>query len=304
MSFDLSRVAILLATYNGALYIEEQLRSIQSQTHRSWHIFVRDDGSTDDTIQLLKQVLQPGSFTIIECGLESARGPAKNFFAILQAINLIEFDFIAFCDQDDIWAPRKLERAVECLSLDSAGGYSSNLMPFDNIAGRAWFLKKSYSQKKFDYLFQGASAGCTYVLNRKCAILLQSKVDAILLNPPDGFSHDWSIYAICRSFGENWVHDTQAYIFYRQHSLNAFGAMPSYRGLFERLRLARSGWYRNNIIWIGTLLSGDVGEEEVLSRVKRFNLTDRFWLARESPQFRRRGRDALLFALVSILGLL
>jgi rhamnosyltransferase len=302
MAAGQNRVAVLLATFNGIAFIEEQVRSICWQTHQEWHIFVRDDGSTDGTLEFLRSLISAEKLTIVDSALERGGSPARNFFSILKDVNLDDFDFVSFCDQDDIWAPGKLARGIECLNSTNSGGYSCNLIPFDNGAGAAWYLKKNFPEKEMDYLFQGASAGCTYILSRPYAILLQQKVSAILADPPIGFSHDWTIYALCRSFDFRWFQDAQAHIFYRQHSLNAFGAMPNYKGLFKRLTLARSGWYRSNILWLGGLLQGSAAELAVLDKVKRFGFADRWWLVSHRNALRRRSRDALLLAVIAVGG--
>lgn len=304
MSVGLDRVAILLATYNGRTYIEEQVNSICWQTHPQWHLFVRDDGSKDGTVEFVRTLVPGQNLTIIDPASDVGGSPSRNFFAILRAVNLNEFDYVAFCDQDDIWAPRKLAHAIECIRKSGAGGYSCNMIPFDNGSQNAWFLNKSFPEQNLDYLFQGASAGCTYVLNRTCAELLQRNIKRICDDPPTGFSHDWTIYALCRSFGQKWHHDKEAHIFYRQHGLNSFGALPSYKGLLARLRLARSGWYRNNILWLGDLLHGHEEERAVLERVRRFSLADRWWLARHCYSFRRRRRDAIFIGIIALCGLI
>lgn len=302
MNSQTPRVAILLATYNGEKFIGEQISSIQWQTHTSWHIFARDDGSTDRTVELLKALVPADRLTLIDRSIGEGGAPAKNFFSLLQQVPLENFSHVAFCDQDDIWAPRKLESAIACMREAGADGYSCNLIPFDLQQQRAWFLQKSQDQKEFDYLFQGASAGCTYVLTSRAAQLVQEKVPRIMAAPPYGFSHDWTIYALCRSFGYAWYQDKNAYIFYRQHAANSFGALPSFGGLLARLRLARSGWYRNNVLWLGALLAGGVEERRILSMVERCSLADRLGLARRASSFRRTNRDALFFGLVVALG--
>lgn len=302
MDSTMSRVAILLATYNGALYIEEQLNSILWQTHGDWHIFARDDGSTDGTVELLQRHVPAGRLTVIPRSVGEGGGPSKNFFSILNEVPLAEFSHVALCDQDDIWAPCKLERALECLERDGAEGYSCNLVPFDLGRQAAWYLRKSQAEKEFDYLFQGASAGCTYVLTRRAAAFIQDKIPSIMAAPAAKFSHDWTIYALCRSYGHKWVQDTGAYIFYRQHSGNSFGALPSFGGLLARLKLARSGWYRRNVLWLGGLLSGSEEERRILAKVERFSLADRISLARNATRFRRNSREVLFFSVVVTLG--
>ncbi len=304
MILNPQKIAILLATYNGAKYIEEQARSISSQVHQQWHVFVRDDGSTDQTLEILRSIIPQEQITVIDPKLGIGGSPAKNFFSILDAIDLDNFAFIAFCDQDDIWSPRKLSRAVKCLEQATTDGYSSNLIPFDYTKKNAWWLSKSQPEKKFDYLFQGASAGCTYVLTNRAAKLVQARVKSILTAPPPRFSHDWTIYAICRSFGLGWYQDSEAHIFYRQHSANSFGALPSFGGLLARFELARSGWYRQHVTWLAGFLSGSSEEKDIVEKISRFTLIDRMWLVWNAGKFRRRPRDTFLFALALACGAL
>ena len=113
------RISIVMCTYNGALYIREQLRSIAWQTVLPWELVICDDGSSDATLQLLEAFAETANFPVRIFRNERNLGFIKNFE---QAIQLCEGDLIALCDQDDVWAPRKLEQTTAVFAIDPEMG--------------------------------------------------------------------------------------------------------------------------------------------------------------------------------------
>ena len=103
-------VAVVISTYNGEKWIKDQLDSIINQTYKNIKIFVRDDGSKDGTLDILREYSNKGQI-ILEEGQNI--GYIKSFFKVLE--NAKDFKYYAFCDQDDIWMDFKIERAVEAL---------------------------------------------------------------------------------------------------------------------------------------------------------------------------------------------
>lgn len=296
------RVAILMATLNGGKWIDDQIASILAQSHANWHLFVRDDGSSDSTIEKIRTQMPPGRVTFLDTDGKPTGSPAGNFFAALCSIDSSSFQFVAFADQDDIWSPDKLARALDRMRTTGALAYSSDLVAFANQSHKAWYISKSQAPRDFDYLFQGASAGCTYVLTSVAACLVADRVRKYLGAFPKDRSHDWLIYAICRSHGLSWVLDDSAHIFYRQHAHNAFGAMPNAGGLLTRLKLSRRHWYRDHVKWLAEFLVGSPDEAEILSAVERLTLRDRVRLALRAHQFRRTLRDQWLLAIAFLTG--
>lgn len=288
----LPSVAVLLATYNGAAYCETQLVSILWQRGVDVHVYARDDGSRDATAAILRDwaARHPDHFTIIDNQGVSTGSANGNFFALLSAIDLAGHDYVAFADQDDVWTPDKLSRAVGRLKEEGAEGYSSDLIAYSPAAGptagHAWILHKAGRSVALDYLFQGGSAGCTYVLTRHAATVAQTvmtKAPAFCADP----SHDWILYAICRSRGLNWVRDPAAEILYRQHGGNQYGAKRGLGDLVAKLRVMRSSWYRNHILWLRHVVVNNDEERRVLDAVARGTLSDRWRLIRDAGQFRR-----------------
>lgn len=281
-------VAVLLATYNGAAYCETQLTSILWQRGVDVHVYARDDGSTDATPAILRDWVAryPNRITIID-NLGVSTGSANgNFFALLRAIDPERHDYIAFADQDDVWTPDKLAHATVRLAQEGAEGYSSDLIAYNAAVGSAWMLHKAGQPADLDYLFQGASAGCTYVLTRRAAtvaVAVMAEAPAFCNDP----SHDWIMYAICRSRGLKWVRDSAAEILYRQHGGNQYGAKRGTRELLSKLQVMRSSWYRDHILWLRHVVVNNAEERRVLDAVSRGNLLDRLWLIFQARRFRR-----------------
>ena len=108
----MSKIAILLATYNGARFIREQIDSIKDQTYKDWDLYVRDDGSTDNTVSIIQEYenMNPNIHLFED---EEKHIGAKNSF--MKLLSAIDSDYYMFCDQDDIWLPTKIEHSVDLL---------------------------------------------------------------------------------------------------------------------------------------------------------------------------------------------
>lgn len=297
-------VCILLATFNGQNFIAEQLLSLAAQMGVNIEIVIRDDGSIDDTLAVIEDIKSKSGLNIIVLNDNRgfSRSAGRNFIWLLQAIQISRYDYVAFCDQDDIWASTKLIRAIQSLIVENAHCYSSNLIAFDQLEGRGWSLPRNERQVDYDYLFQSASAGCTYVLSASAARIVQDKCADINLDPCFIPSHDWLIYAICRSNGLRWIADNQSHIFYRQHSANVFGALPGPAGVLHRMKLIRSGWFGRHVRVLWDVITRSEGEARIYAALKRYSWADRIWLASRVASFRRRRRDQIFLAFCFLMG--
>lgn len=105
-----SGIAVLLATYNGAVFLEEQLDSLLNQTYQDFKIFVRDDGSSDSTMDIVTRYVEkyPDKFKLLDDDIRH-RGPRDAF---LWMLDIVESDYYMFCDQDDVWLPNKIELSI------------------------------------------------------------------------------------------------------------------------------------------------------------------------------------------------
>lgn len=235
----LPKVAVLLAAYNGHKYIYEQVFSLLNQKRVSVDIFIRVDGDSDTfTNIIIKLASQFDNVHYISGDVLSS--PSKNFYSLILGMKDYRFDYYALCDQDDIWCEKKLIRAASSISDNSGYGYSSSFTTF-NSSG----LNKQYSigqQTKFDYLFQSAGPGCTFVLSNPGFTFLQrylvenQQLQSVL-------AHDWLIYFILRLNKMKWFIDTDSNILYRQHSSNVAGANVGFNAKIKRFKVLFQGWY-------------------------------------------------------------
>lgn len=116
-------VAVLLAAFNGAQWIDVQIKSIIEQENVNVKIFISVDPSTDKTMALCQDWASRNSSIFVFSSVEHFGGAARNFFKIFSEVNIQEFDYVCFADQDDIWLPNKLMRAHEMLSRTGADAY-------------------------------------------------------------------------------------------------------------------------------------------------------------------------------------
>lgn len=288
----MSKIAVLLASYNGQKYIGEQIQSIRNQEDVVADIFLRDDKSTDDTVNVALKQLPSDRVIINTKGTGSA---ANNFFlSILEFKDAEKYDYFAFSDQDDIWLPQKLKKAVDRLKEEHAVLYTSNLLVWDTKTNSKKLLRKDYSQKKFDFLFEGGSAGCTYVFSRDFFYQLQNKLKTTdYLNWPD-FSHDWFTYFLARISKKKVINSPDAEILYRIHECNVYGQLNSvtFNSVRKRIKMVREGWYLNNSLNYAKTLSRDSEEfqiyklycENFMTRTRLF-ITYNFSLIRNPLKF-------------------
>lgn len=301
-----ARIAILLATYDGAAHLEAQMRSLLWQQGVEIHIFARDDGSRDATPAILADwhAAHSDRITVVTDALGPGGSATSNFFRLLEHSDFEGFDYVALADQDDVWFPDKLDRAVAMLRYSGAAGYSSDLLAYDETRNLSWILAKAGRPAELDYLFQGASAGCTYVLTVAAARRVASKLRESTATLPRGASHDWIIYAICRSYGSEWFRDSSARIMYRQHAANVYGALPGLRGLIAKGRMVRDKWYREHILWLRHVIGNNAEERRILDALRRGGVAGRLFLFRGARKFRRTPRDVRLLRLALMSGAL
>lgn len=240
-------VKVLLATYNGESYILQQIDSIYKQNNVLTDILISDDGSKDNTVDVITRRHPEIPIIKNSPGTGSA---ANNFLQMIRTLRFDEkFKYVAFADQDDIWLPEKLKSAVDLLVKDKADLYCSNLTKWDTSNNSYSLLKKDFPQKKFDFLFEGGSAGCTYVFTRDFAQNLQVYLKELDSTNWKGFSHDWLVYFFARSQNFKVIIDGNSYIHYRLHENNVHGHLNklSWATVRDKSREVFSGYYQNHV---------------------------------------------------------
>ncbi|MEK7948539.1 glycosyltransferase family 2 protein [Pigmentiphaga sp. YJ18] len=239
---SVSRVAILLATYNGQAYLSEQLASYAMQIHRNWVVYASDDGSKDGTRDILRaHAVQWGRERLVFMD-GPAKGGATNFLSMACSPD-IQADYYAYSDQDDVWEPEKLQRAVHALAAVPEGVpalYCSRLGLVD-ARGRGLGLSRLFMKPPCfeNALVQNIASGNTSVFNQAAKALLQ-RTGADVGVP----FHDWWTYLVVSGCGGWVIYDTQPSILYRQHDRNEMGSNRSFRAKWQRMHMMWRGCFR------------------------------------------------------------
>lgn len=286
-------VAVLLAAHNGITWIKKQVDTIFQQKDVDVDLYVSVDVSSDGTYEWCKKLDEKNSrIKVLPYG-DFFGGAAKNFYRLIKDVDFSEYDYVSLADQDDIWQSNKLSRAIKLIRDRKLEGYSSNVTAFWED-GREKLIKKSYTQKKFDYYFESGGPGCTFVFKQHSIQKFKKFLidNWTLVNEVE--SHDWIIYAYFRSLSMLWYIDKTPSLFYRQHERNQIGANLYWKAYLNRFQKINKGWYRNEVRKIVNLLKPYAQVTIVL---------DRFFLIMHFYKLRRRLRDALVFLSINILGL-
>ena len=295
-----AHVAVLLAAYNGTQWLQEQVDSILNQQGVDVTLFVSVDVSSDGTEGWFEELSkQDERVRLLPYGMKFG-GAAKNFFRLIRDVDFSNFDYISFSDQDDIWIDDKLSTAHEKLSNSEYSAYSCNVTAFWPD-GRQVILDKSQKQREYDFVFEAAGPGCSYVLSVSQALRFKAFLVENWSVANEVSLHDWLAYAWYRSNKIAWFIDPSSKILYRQHSNNQVGANKGIKALVARLALMRSGWYRNEISKISSLLSANLPQLPV-ALVRRGEVPFSF-LVKNINSTRRRFRDRVLLAVVIVFGI-
>ncbi|HHQ4487965.1 TPA: glycosyltransferase [Aeromonas hydrophila] len=290
------KVGVLLAAFNGESWLAEQVLSILEQKCVDVHLYISLDKSDDSSMSICnKFCLEYKNVTLLPYGATFG-GAGKNFYRLFMDVDISDYDFIALSDQDDIWNPDKLISSVDILS--GYDGYSSNVIAFWED-GREILINKAQEKKEWDYLFEAAGPGCTYVLRRDVA----KKFKTWLIERYDKINndvelHDWLIYAFCRHFGYRWFIDPRPGMRYRQHANNQVGTNNNISAAKKRLLLIKRKWYRNQVTKIAEHL--ELQNHSMVKYGLNKGYIGNLYLLFNVNQLRRRLRDriALSFALL------
>lgn len=228
------KLDILLASYNGERYIKQQLFSLLAQTYQEWHLYVRDDGSTDTTIEIILQfAVMDERITIIKDN-KGHLGCKKNFLELLQYSNS---EFVIFCDQDDVWLENKLATLVNELSVKDqtvpqlvycdSYSYSDGKVTPEGVGIRATDVR--------DFLFAaGGIQGCSALFNSALRSLMLRYNGVV-------FMHDHLSAMLAFLFG-GVTRLCVPLMLYRKHDKNVAGKQTT--RLDVLVSFFRDGWKR------------------------------------------------------------
>jgi rhamnosyltransferase len=293
------RIAVLLATFNGATYLNQQLHSIRNQSNVETFIVASDDCSSDKTPILLNELCDL-DIKLILLPNKKLGSAVANFFRLLRDADLKNCDYVALSDQDDIWQKDKLSHAVQKIQENSVDAYSSNVTAFW-LDGKQKQINKAQAQQQFDYMFESAGPGCTFVLTKEVALELQRFLITNQEKCQQVALHDWFIYAFARSKGFKWFIDSESHMLYRQHANNVVGANVGFKAKYVRWKKLREGWLIKQALLIADILG--YTDAWPISKLKRYSLLDRLVLLINVKKLRRRLRDRIALALFLLMPL-
>jgi len=221
-------INILLAAYNGENYITEQIHSILKQTYTNWILIIRDDGSSDRTIEIIKLFIEryPEKIKLIKDNLGNL-GVRQNFTKLLE---YSDADYIMFSDQDDVWLPHKIEITLKKVKeLEKIHGSEvplllhtdlkvtdRNLKVFSDSYWKYQKINPSKGKYLNRLLIQNTITGCTAMINKKLK-------DLAIPIPEASIMHDWWLALVSLAFGKiDFIREST--ILYRQHGRNDIGA--------------------------------------------------------------------------------
>ena len=229
------KILVLLASFNGERFVYSQLKSIINQQGVDVSILISDHCSTDKTLKLIKDIFLKESFKnykIISNKNKLYKSAAENFYyAIKNVSNFKNYDYVSFADQDDLWISNKLIKGISIIQNNCYDAYSSSFNALWK-SGKLTYHKKSYAKTKYDFFFESAGPGCTYIMTSKLVNNFKRFIKSNNFYFPH---HDWFIYAYARQNNFRWFIDNESYIHYRQHDNNDLGVNYGLQAYKKRL---------------------------------------------------------------------
>jgi glycosyltransferase involved in cell wall biosynthesis len=221
-----TNIAIILCTYNGGKYLNQQIDSILNQTCLKWTLYIRDDGSSDDTVEIIKSYCKQHSKIVFIEDEQGNLGPKNSFMHLLASV---EAKYYMFCDQDDVWLPEKIEISMSRMkNIESLHQNLPILVHTDlevvgsdlnRINGSFWKYSKIKPGvlKNFNFFpVCNFITGCTMLFNDKAKIVSYPV-------PSYSLMHDSWVAANVIQKGIVSTIRTPT-ILYRQHEQNEIGA--------------------------------------------------------------------------------
>lgn len=219
-------IAILMSTYNGESFLDAQLASIFQQTEKDFHLYIRDDGSTDRTLEIIKKWQQyHENITVLS---DEENLGAKNSF--LKLLEQVDAAYYLFADQDDVWLPEKVSKSISALksaekntehhpilAVCDCKVVSRDLQVITDSFWRYTQTHPAHLRTLQHWLVFNASPGCSMAFNKS----LKEKIFPV---PATVLMHDWWAAILAKKYGEIIVID-EPLMLYRQHNANALGAI-------------------------------------------------------------------------------
>ena len=266
----MTKIAIILCTKNGEEFLEEQLKSLDNQTHNKIDLYIGDDASKDKTIEIIKS-WKFNSLKLVELSNNNYNSFQENFISTLNKIKS-NYDLYFFCDQDDIWDHKKVSEYIKIYEKNQNQDYllicsRTNLI---NSKGKLIGMSPLFNRNPCiqNALVQSIAGGNTMAINHKVKQLI-SKIK----NLNNVVSHDWIIYILVTIFNGKVIYLKHPLTYYRDHHKNVIGSNISSISKLKRLFMLLRGdfvsWTNKNLYVISELyLNNEQKEHKLLDCCK------------------------------------
>lgn len=298
------KVAVLLASFNGLEWLPSQLGSILNQVDVEVSLYISDDLSQDGSYVYLQQFAEQNSNVTLLPQISKFGCAGKNFYRLIRDVDISDFDYVAFADQDDVWELDKLIGHINLLKKHGVEGVSSNVMAFWPYGLRK-LIDKSQPQRQLDYLFESAGPGCTFLMTPWLINTVKRLLEDASSVAREVALHDWLCYAVCRASGRTWWIDAKPSVQYRQHSQNVLGANSGTKAKLARINKLADGWYRGEVLKVVKICT--IFDKQRLNQLSEClihkGLKSRFGLLSFVSEARRSLLDRAFLALSILIGL-
>lgn len=303
----MKKIVVLLSSYNGEKYIQEQIDSILGQklTNVDLSLIIRDDGSSDNTIKIIEKNIEKDKRISLIAGKNL--GLVASFLRLMKYANN-KFDYYSFADQDDVWKEDKLQRAINILEnypQNAPQLYQSSSLPVNE---KLQPINKPYYPKRkqtiYNTIIQTISAGHTYVFNQALLELAVKDVDASKI-----YIHDSYLTNVAEIY-HGLHYDRTAKTLYRQHSSNRLGEDDSFIGWIKQriVRIIKGDnlLYAMQIEYIYNKFNSFMSPQESYE-IKHFldsrtNIITRIKYIRKTKLYRQTKFETVAFKFLYIVG--
>ena len=226
--FQTENIAILMATYNGADYIKDQIQSLLDQSYQQWDLYIHDDKSSDHTVEIIRNSYERYSPKIHIINGPKAGSAKNNFFYLMKHVSA---PYYMFCDQDDVWLESKIKKSIDTIKkAEKTAKKQVPALVFTDlkvvnqslgVIGERMSKYQQLNPRKIEFkdlLIQNVITGCSSIINKPCA-----EYSLNYLDDENIIEHDWWCALIAAYFGVIDYID-EPLVLYRQHSQNSIGA--------------------------------------------------------------------------------
>jgi rhamnosyltransferase len=279
------KIAVLLPVFKGVKYLSKQIDSIIKQKKIDLHIYLSVDPCADGSIEYVNRIKKKNKNIKVLKHSKLFRTPTKHFFFLISQINEKDYDYIGLSDQDDIWFDDKIFKSIQLLKAKKVDCYSGSVIAFNDKKKKN--IIKSTNQTKYDYFFESAGPGSTYLMSQKFVknfkkFIFKNKSVLLFRN------YDWLIYAFARNNNYKWLIDQKPSLYYRQHQSNFIGARWSLGSIYYRFKEVISGRAYKEVNYLVNLF---ISKKDIKENNKFEN---NFYLLKNSFYFRRKISDKIL----------